>query len=562
MTEPRNRLCRPLARTAAVAAFTALVAAGATAQEAELPLRDVADAVRGALPPPDTSPFLGVILAQGGRGTAIERVVAGSAAARAGLRGGDEILSFGGAAIRAGDEIERLLTQRAPGEAVGLRIRRGEKPRDVVVRLGSRRLPDACFRGGTFHLGVVPLAFGDDRTSPPDAGTLTALLFRRTGVTGAGASLSDYFRAQSHERLDVGGEVLAPLTLPGPRAKWADGPMGGPPGSLFDRAALLLAEREGESRLRDFDGLAFVHTGEAETRPGRALWPHRSAVQIGERKIPYYVHVAADPRSEAIGVHCHEFGHLLGLPDAYGAAHLTGSGDFCLMAIGHRGGGATGSRSPFSLCAWCRMRLGWIDPVTIDPRVGQRIRLRPVSAGPGEALLVPLTKRTNEYLLLEVRRREGFDRELPSAGLLVWHVGGGAKPGQGPYGSYIDLIEAHGVDSFEGSLIRTADIAFPTRRARDLTPDTQPAIRSSRAGAFRVHLSAIERLADGAVALTIGVPRRVQQPSPEPWSTDGPDRDGFVARRDPITGAVTRLRIVGEPDVLLPAGAEGGEERR
>jgi hypothetical protein len=316
--------------------------------------------------------------------------------------------------------------------------------------------------------------------------------------------------------------------------------------------------------MRGFDGIAFLYGGDPETRPGFALWPHRSTVTAGGRRLPYYVHGIGEADASAIGVHCHEFGHLLGLPDVYGAGHVTGCGDFCLMAIGHRGGGASGARSPFSMCAWCRMRLGWIDPVLLDPRTPQRVRIDPVARERGGAVVVPLSPRTDEYLLLEVRRRAGFDAELPSAGLLVWHVGGTSTPGQGRYGNYVNLIAAHGIDCVDAALVRTGEIAFPTARAHDLTPDTSPAARTAAADGFAAYLTNIEALAGGSVALTLGVARRVEQKLPTPPAESPPDADGFVVRTDPITGRSVKLFMGsgeggGVPTVPLPLG---GEERR
>jgi immune inhibitor A peptidase M6 len=273
------------------------------------------------------------------------------------------------------------------------------------------------------------------------------------------------------------------------------------------------------------------------------------------------VHAAGD--GTAIGVHCHEFGHLLGLPDAYGAGHVTGCGDFCLMAIGHRGGPTDGARSPFSLCAWCRMRMGWSEPVVLDPRVAQRVRLSP-SDRSGDVAVVPLSPRTDEYLLLEVRNRTGFDAELPDAGLLVWHVGGAATPGQGRYGTYADLVEAHGLDRVDASLVRTDEIAFPTRRAHDLTPETVPAVRPAAPDGLPAWITDIGRAPGGCVDVTLGVVRRVHQAAPDPASEPPADGDGFVVRTDPITGAEVRLYVGEAPDgrVPLPQPATGGEERR
>jgi M6 family metalloprotease-like protein len=551
-------------RAAVVAALGALVSSGSAdagpGGGAGPPPGGAADAVRAILPPPDVDPFLGVVLDDHDGVARVARVVPGSAAEIAGVVAGDVVKRVDGAAVSGSPDLERAIRAHGIGARVKIAVERDGVAAVCVATLGGRRRQDECFRGPRFELAVVPLRFADDTAPSPDAARLTRLLFAKTKEIGAGASLADYFRAQSYGRLDVEGRVLAPVTLPSPRATYAVQPMGGSNDSAFAAAAAALEARDGAA-VRGVDGIAFLYVGEPETRSGFALWPHRSSVAVGGRRVPYYVHAAGASDADAIGIHCHEFGHLLGLPDAYGVAHLAGCGDFCVMSIGHRGGPKSGARAPFSMCAWCRMRLGWIDPVEVDPRTPQRLRLRPMSRA-GDVLLVPLTPRTDEYLLIEARRREGFDAELPSEGLFVWHVGGAAPPGKGQYGGYVELVAAHGVDCIDAALVRTGEIAFPTARARDLTPDTLPSVRASAHGGFRAFLTSIDAQPDGGVALTLGVERRVAQAPPAPAPDSAPDADGCVVRVDPITGRAMKFFLgTGKNDDVppfpLPAGSDG-----
>lgn len=560
MRAPLPAQPRWTAATLAVALVLCLLGRTGVAGDEPVALRD---ARRALLPAPDIDPFLGVVLDETAAGARVGRVIPGSSADAAGLLGGDVITRIDAAPVGGPEDLERVLRDLGIGARARLSIVRDGRPTVAMVKIGSRRHPDDCFRGGTFALAVVPMRFADDEGPLADPERLSRLLFARTKERGAGASLADYYRDQSFGRLDVTGRVFAPVTLNSPRATYASQPMGGSPDSAFAAAAVLLEAREGAAA-RGFDGVAFLYSGRAETRSGFALWPHRSTITVAGRRVPYYVHCVDDSDGATIGVHCHEFGHLLGLPDAYGTGHVTGSGDFCLMAIGHRGGGRSGARAPFSLCAWCRTRLGWLEPAVLDPRTPQRIALGPVASGPSQAVVVPLSPRTDEYLLLEVRRREGFDAELPSAGLLVWHVGGAPTPGQGRFGSYVDLVEAHGIDCVDASLVRTSEIAFPTRRARDLAAGTTPGVRTAAPDGFAASLTGIELRADGSVAVTLGVPARGTQEPPAPVPGPRTDADGYVVRTDPVTGREVRLFLGSGGDVPVPppAPALGGEERR
>ncbi len=527
----------------------------AAASDAPRPLLDAADAARAELPDPNDRPYLGVVTVNERRGLRVRRVMPDSAAESAGLRVGDLLIRLADTRLRGVEGLHDLLGEARPGAVLPLQLERNRVRLTRAVKIGARRRTIPYFRGSSFKLLVVPVAFADDAGELPARDELGRFFFAETGARGAGASLFDYFDAQSRGKLRVVGEIAPTLRLGKTRREYSELPMGAPPGSLYADAAIAIAVRDSIDVAADLDGIAFLHAGEPETRPSRALWPHRAIVTVGGRQIPYFVHAGRSVTDGVLGEHCHEFTHLLGIADSYGVGHVTGFGDFCLMAIGHRGGGDTGSASPFSLCAHCRVRLGWADVVRVDPRVDQRLRLAAPDAEADTVVMVPLTRRGNEYVLLETRVRSGFDAELPGGGLLVWHVGGTPTPGQGPYGGPVNLIEAHGIDTFDASLVRADEVAFPIERCAEITPSTVPSVRSRRDGAFPFHLTSIDRLEDGSVAFTLGVERVIEQDEPTAYDGDLPEEDGFVHRVDPVTGRTVRF-VSTRPDVAADSSAD------
>ncbi|MFQ6032875.1 MAG: M6 family metalloprotease domain-containing protein, partial [Candidatus Zixiibacteriota bacterium] len=120
-----------------------------------------------------------------------------------------------------------------------------------------------------------------------------------------------------------------------------------------------------------------------------------------------------------IGVFCHEFGHVLGLPDLYDTDYSSeGLGDWSLMAGGSwNGGGAT----PAHLDGWCKKRLGFSDV--------QQLMSNQTDVEILQAETSPISYRLwtdgwpgSQYFLVENRQRVGFDRYLPGHGLLIYHV--------------------------------------------------------------------------------------------------------------------------------------------
>ncbi len=135
--------------------------------------------------------------------------------------------------------------------------------------------------------------------------------------------------------------------------------------------------------------------------------------------------------AETSGTVCHEYGHLLGLPDLFDVGFIrsgsedptadsAGIGNWGLMGWGALGW--QGDDGPTSLSAWSRMRLGWValqTPVQLE----QELRIDPVGES-GKAYQVPMPN--GEFFLLEYRTRSSnfYDRNIPAEGLLIWHVGG------------------------------------------------------------------------------------------------------------------------------------------
>ena len=69
-----------------------------------------------------------------------------------------------------------------------------------------------------------------------------------------------------------------------------------------------------------------------------------------------------------ISVFCHEFGHMLGLPDLYARPEMPGMegvGPWCAMSQ------QNGAGRPQHFSVWSKDQLGWVTPKVIDPRVKQ-----------------------------------------------------------------------------------------------------------------------------------------------------------------------------------------------
>lgn len=142
-----------------------------------------------------------------------------------------------------------------------------------------------------------------------------------------------------------------------------------------------------------------------------------------------------DPSPPYPGVYCHEFGHVLGLPDQYDYGYDSeGTGRFTLMAAGDSGGHIDyrwyRDNTPVHMDGWSKYHLGFAEPIEINPEDGrQTITLRPVAEEPDYYKIVVPGSDGREYFMLENRQQIGYDEGFASFpgsgdmhGLLIYHI--------------------------------------------------------------------------------------------------------------------------------------------
>src|SRR5207249_8940512 len=98
-----------------------------------------------------------------------------------------------------------------------------------------------------------------------------------------------------------------------------------------------------------------------------------------------------------------------------------------------------------------------------------------------ECFKVLLRPDGSEYLLLENRRKKGFDQELPAEGLLIWHV----------VGNRPILEKSHGVEGPTGPRVFLGSIPYPSAANDAFTPYTTPSSRSQLGGGLPAHITTL-----------------------------------------------------------------------
>ena len=122
-----------------------------------------------------------------------------------------------------------------------------------------------------------------------------------------------------------------------------------------------------------------------------------------------------------IGTFCHEFGHVLGLPDLYDTDYSGNGGEsrhpegWSIMA---GGSGNNYGRNPVGYSLYERYALGFTTPTLIDQ--GGALSIDPLDVSNQGYRLN--TKNKNEFFLIENRQSGKWDRNLPGHGMLIAKV--------------------------------------------------------------------------------------------------------------------------------------------
>lgn len=459
---------------------------------------------------PDQRALLGVRVGEagGGEGTPITRLTSGMPAEKAGLKVGDRILRIDGATITDPAKLTETLASRSPGESVTVAVHRSGRTDELkMVLVADPYEAEGSFRGGSiwkrevYRLAVVPVEYPDVKRNEKIGlkEWVESLFSRGTYVNRKNASgrevwgsLNDYYLEQSCSVFHVEGKVFDWVAVSKKRPDYAPGSGTSKKSVLLVEAVDKLLEREGKEALKDYDGIFILYAGDrVQSERGGLYWPHRGSFTHQGKRWPYFIVQEGGARMTSISVICHEFGHMLGLPDLYARPENPGSeglGNWCAMSD-HLAGGR-----PQHLSAWCKEQMGWLKPAVLDPAVKQRLSLGPVEGSTKECFKVLVRPDGGEYLLLENRRKTGFDRDLPAEGLLIWRVVGNRPV----------LEESHGVEGPSGPRVHIPSVPYPSGANDAFTPHTAPSSRGLLGGGRPVHITNIRRGEEGRITFSIG----------------------------------------------------------
>lgn len=271
---------------------------------------------------------------------------------------------------------------------------------------------------------------------------------RKYFVTSKGSAWQ-YFYDSSNGHYDPQFDVIGPVTVSKNMAYYGKNN----PASDFDNApwtmvkeACTLVNDSVDFSLYDNDKdgyVDFVYViyagyGEADSGEKNTIWPHSywlldagTTCKLDGKYVDLYACGNEmdyfTQQHTGIGTFCHEFSHVLGLPDLYttgGQSHKT-MGSWDILDYGPYN---NDMNTPPAYSAYERFMMGWLQPRLIVD--AENVELEELQAS-NTALLISSSDQHNligndpkptTFYLLENRQQVGWDEYLPGHGLMLTKI--------------------------------------------------------------------------------------------------------------------------------------------
>jgi M6 family metalloprotease-like protein len=299
---------------------------------------------------------------------------------------------------------------------------------------------------------VILVNFSDKAFVTPDANTAFCNMLNQTGYSqnGAVGSARDYFAASSNGKFQPVFDVYGPYTLPQTLNYYGqdyNGEGNDKNAEQMIKDACTLAKNDIDFSLYDgnndgkVDNVFVFYAGysQAEGAPANTIWPHQWYITgtFHNNKSIYNYVVMSELRGTSgstisgIGTTCHEFGHALGFPDLYNTNNSYDNNTpsfWDIMDAGCYNGPGGNGDVPALYSAYEMFFMGWHKPQLLNQAGNYSLVSQNTQKN---SFLITQNKvdindgsnpNPKEFILLENRQQQGFDKYLPGHGLLVWRI--------------------------------------------------------------------------------------------------------------------------------------------
>ena len=298
-------------------------------------------------------------------------------------------------------------------------------------------------------------------------------------VINSSGSARKYFKDQSFGQYNPTFDVVGPVTVSKNMAYYGENDKQGydkRPTEMI-KEACLLANADGVDFTKydndndgkvDFVYVIYAGFGEADGGADSTIWPHsydlytygRVRCNVDGKLVDRYACGCEmsymSKKYDGIGTFCHEFSHVMGIPDLYSTDDKTTHKTMGAWDIMDYGPYNNDGNTPPSYSAYERFFFGWMTPRLLKESKTD-VTLKNLNTArdaimlcKGEPNMVGTNPNPTTFYMLENRQKTGWDEFLPGEGMLltkvsydhdkwVWN-----KINNDPNDMGVDLIEADG----------------------------------------------------------------------------------------------------------------------
>ena len=269
-------------------------------------------------------------------------------------------------------------------------------------------------------------------------------LFNQVGYSANGAtgSVKDFYNENSWNQFNLTVTVAGPFTAANNMSYYGGNDASGSDSNPRALVTEAVNAADATVNFADFDndndgtvdGVYVIYAGYGEEAGGGAdcIWAHAwnitSVTKDGKTISKYSCSAELSGNSGsticAIGVICHEFGHVLGAPDYYDTNYSTGgqfdgTGYWDIMSAGSwNNNGIT----PAHHNAYTKVKVyGWATATELTSATNVSVS----NAEANKSFYQINSTTSGEYWLMENRQQVGFDANIPGHGLIIYHVNSG-----------------------------------------------------------------------------------------------------------------------------------------
>ena len=298
---------------------------------------------------------------------------------------------------------------------------------------------------------VILVSYPDKAFSQSNKDMTEWAMGEKYTYNGATGSIHRYFMDQSWGQYDMQIDVYGPVTVSKEASYYGSNDWSGNdkhPDELV-KEACQLAHSECGADFSQYDSnndgnvdwvvILYAGKGEADGGTSETIWPHQydlsytgMSFKLDGKWVDHYCCLneidGSSKKRCGIGTFCHEFSHVMGLPDFYATDnsthHTLGSWD--IMDYGpYNNDGNT----PPSYSAYERWFMGWIEPTLLNTAATVTLANLNHEGGracyiteDGSAISNILRPSPSTFYMLENRQKSGWDQYIKGSGLMITKV--------------------------------------------------------------------------------------------------------------------------------------------